>query len=399
MNKIFLLLPLVCGVPALSGCSSAIPRTEKAMRVQPVLSVRNSDSSARGFYQLGLYYQGQNRLEPAADAYRKALALQGSYIEAHNALGTTYSLQGKFDQAIAEFQLILQTKPQLAHIYNNLGYTYYLQQHFGEAIAAYEKAIALDQSNPRTYNNLGAAYAKLGETEKSRLAIARSVALNAHHAEAAPAASTNADIEAGAALALTQDTGSVALPPLTSGASVAMGSDTIEVAASAEHAQDGRAPIARALLQYERWGQRLDPATPMAPIQAMSPAIHRSTRDGKTFRLEIANGNGIAGLARKVSDTLASHGLPISNLINLKPYRQQKTSIQYRKGFRDEALRLSRKLPTSPSLVSNDHLRDSVDVQLILGKDVTSLAALSGADAATVIQLSGKMLAEQDKGH
>ncbi len=106
--------------------------------------------------------------------------------------------------------------------------------------------------------------------------------------------------------------------------------------------------------------------------------------DDKVFRLEVANGNGVTGLARKVRATLAQQGLPVSYLSNLKPYRTLETTIQYRSGFRDEALRLGRTLIKPPILVSNDRLRGSADVQLVLGKDATSTMALFRTDSGTV---------------
>lgn len=102
------------------------------------------------------------------------------------------------------------------------------------------------------------------------------------------------------------------------------------------------------------------------------------------FRFEIANGNGITGLARKVRATLVQQGLPPSRLTNLKPYRTLETTIQYRSGFHDAALRLSRTLSKPATLVGNDHLRSGADVQLVLGKDVTSTMALFRADSDTV---------------
>ena len=130
MKRACFLLPLACSLPVLLSCSTPMPHAESAMRIEPVLSIRNSDSTARGFYQLGRYYQGQNRLDLAADAYRKALELHAAFVDARSALGTIYAAQGKYDEAIVEFTAALKIVPELAHVYNNLGYTYVLRHDY-----------------------------------------------------------------------------------------------------------------------------------------------------------------------------------------------------------------------------------------------------------------------------
>ncbi len=182
-----IMLPLVCSVPVLLGCATPANAPQKgavALTVQPLLRIRDSAGSARDYYQLGRFYQGQNRFAQAAEAYRKALEHHKDNIEARNALATTYSAQGKLNEAIAEFETILKVTPQLAHLHNNLGYAYYLQNNFSKAIAAFETAAALEPNNPRTHNNLGLAYRKMGDVEKARLAFARAAELNSNGAMA-----------------------------------------------------------------------------------------------------------------------------------------------------------------------------------------------------------------------
>lgn len=401
MKKIYYLLPLACSMPVLLSCSTPAPHAESAMRIQPVLSIRNSDSSARGFYQLGRYYQGQNRLDQAADAYRKALDLHAAYVDARNALATIYSAQGKFDEAIAEFTAVLKIVPELAHVYNNLGYTYYLQNNYVEAIAAFEKAIALEPRNQRAFNNLGSAYQKLGNPEKSRLAFARAAELNSpnvsanddktSHAVAAGEAAANGARSVpiagpGVTVELQTQRASVALNtasdgPATTLAETSLPATALEPASPgvAETQSKPETPVADVptLFVYDR---------KLLPNKLFSVAI---AADGNgawagrfeqaiAFRLEIANGNGVTGLARKVGDTLVRNGSPLPKLTNLKPFQQRHTVIQYRTGFEGEAVRLSRKLINPPTLVNNDHLRKSADVRLVLGKDMVSQVALFG---------------------
>ena len=136
-----------------------------------------------------------------------------------------------------------------------------------------------------------------------------------------------------------------------------------------------------------------------APVSlAAAPQIADSVAVAdKVFQLEIANGNGVTGMARKVRALLVQQGLPTSHLINLKPYRTPETTIQYRSGFRDEALRLSQTLTKPPTLVSNDHLHSKADVQLVLGKDATSTMALFHTGSAAV-KMAKKVAPQDDAG-
>ncbi|MFD2270639.1 tetratricopeptide repeat protein [Undibacterium arcticum] len=500
MNK-FRLLPLACSLPVLLSCSAPVgappSSTNSAMRIEPVLSIRNSDGNARGLYQLGRYYQGQNRLEQAADAYRKAVQQHADYIEARSALGTIYSTQGKYDAAIEEFSAILKLAPQLAHIYNNLGYTYYLQGSYAEAVAAFDKAIAIDPDNPRPYNNLGSVYHQLGEQQRAQLAFARANALTARAAATPGSAAGDASLAVAGrgeqspdSIALTNPAAPIALQTVAAGPSTALEA-TSRVFTSGEPAvvvpvapTTPAATIASTAAAAVEWNEpsaatpvlaagelAVVPAAPTTPAAEIawsaSPAVASNELSAPTpvfaagelavvaaapttpaaaiastavpavewnepsavaptftagelavvaaalttpaatmaaaavtsiepsvtapaepresgafatadrkFRMEIANGNGVPGLARRIGATMASQGFAPSRLTNQKPYRQLETTVRYRDGFHDEALRISQQFNKPTRLVGNANLRDTVDVQLVLGKDVISNVAL-----------------------
>lgn len=412
-----IMLPLVCSVPILLGCSTpavAPGTTATALKIEPLLRVRDAAGSASDFYQLGRYYQGQNRFAQAADAYRKALEYRKDDIEARNALATTYAAQGKLDQAIAEFEAILKIKPELARLHNNLGYAYYLQGDFGRAVGAFKTAMALEPRDPRTYNNLGLAYRKMGESEKSRLAFARVAELEhpdtAAGADVVPSASPPPATAAGGgniasvrpSVALQGQTPSIDLPPLP--ASVALNPGAAGTARTA--ADPNQPPVAPYLLAHrgpesialdagQERAERQSAAVVPVPVPATaapSPAMLDVTAAAKPYRLEIANGNGVTGLARKVGAKLLLQGLPPAHLINLKPYREPASSIRYRDGFDAQAQQLGQHLGHAPAVLGNQHLPRGVDVQLVLGRDAMHPVALFG-DEPEPAQLARKTAA------
>ncbi|MES2105172.1 MAG: tetratricopeptide repeat protein [Pseudomonadota bacterium] len=427
MKKNNYLLPLLASLPALFSCSTpATKPTLASARIEPVMQTSRPDDTSLGYYQLGRFYQGQNRLDLAAEAYRKAIGLSASFVEAHNALGTVYSKQGKYEDAITELSTALKIVPDLARVYNNLGYTYYLQNNFSEAVIAYEKAIALEPGNPRTYNNLGAALGKLGDTEKSRLAFARAEELNsptaavaANNEKVLPVAQAEAQIQAQVqAQAPTlaqvdrQEPSNVPAPISIAGTSVAYqlptahesialafnnsaGTALAEISMPADLPEQpsllpllaqpsGQKSDVAALpllnLRADRIVSKLFPAAAVATNTEISyrPAV--PAEPAKAYRLEIANGNGVTGLATKVRKTLALQGVPAARLTNIKPYREPQTLIQYRAAYMDQALLLSKKFLKAPKLVQDEHLRSSSDLRLVLGKDVATQLALFGPE-------------------
>ncbi|MES2071697.1 MAG: tetratricopeptide repeat protein [Pseudomonadota bacterium] len=425
MKNKYCLLPLLASLPALFSCST--PATAPALsaaRVEPLMQASGAEDTSLGYYKLGRFYQGQNRLEQAAEAYRKAIGLSASYVDAHNALGTVYSKQGKFDEAIAELSTALQIVPDLARVYNNLGYTYYLQSNFAEAVVAYEKAIALEPGNPRTYNNLGVAYDKLGDAEKSRLAFQRAEGLNLPAATAnneklpAPAPAslavelvTRADVAnapasislAGATVAyqLPISSDSISLPPLSLGNDGKFGSTTLaELPTPVELSQQFIPPpeptlgslskpeLARPALLSVKFDRALGKLFSAAAESEISYPPASRPEQAKAYRLEIANGNGVTGLATKVRKTLVSQGLPVARLTNIKPYQEPQTLIQYRAGYQEQALLLGKKFLKTPRLVQEEHLRSSSDLRLVLGKDVVNRVALFAPDEEETMRLA-----------
>jgi len=105
--------------------------------------------------------------------------------------------------------------------------------------------------------------------------------------------------------------------------------------------------------------------TNAAPTQA----AEKSNPETRKFHLEVSNGNGVTGMAKKVANFLHVDGLPTARLTNQKPYQLPTSQIQYREGYQAEALRLKSSLPNPSALIQSEGLRVDIDVRLVLGKD------------------------------
>jgi len=115
----------------------------------------------------------------------------------------------------------------------------------------------------------------------------------------------------------------------------------------------------------------------------------------QTFRLELSNGNGVTGMARRLGEQLIAKGLPKASRTNQKPFRQRVTQIQYRDGYADVAATLRSRMHNQPPMIKTAALRASTDVRVVLGRDLPRDVALLDA-APEVTQVAH---ASQDTGN
>ncbi|GHD71633.1 tetratricopeptide repeat protein [Vogesella fluminis] len=364
MKNTPLLLSLLCCVPLLQSCESVLP-SKQAWGFQPLLKVRHANESPAAYYQLGRYYQGQNRNDLAIPAFRQALALDKHYAEAHNALGSLYAGQHQFELAIMEFQLALAAAPDTAHFYNNLGYAYYLQGRPVEAAAMLEKAASLKPGDAKITTNLNLALAQKAQAELVQQAFAPATV-------SPPAAAA----------------GNTVAPPVTE---TRMAAPTVEPAsqpAAAEVATPSPALPAASSPVAEPAPAIVPPPAPAGQPQTTEPAAptmlaaarpapaKEAAPPARTALYEVSNGNGITGMARRVNQALLAQGYPAARLTNSKPFRQPVTVVEYRPGYAGVAARLSASLPLKPAIAEKTGLRQNTDVRLVLGRDVMTRFAL-----------------------
>lgn len=352
MKRRQMIFPLVCCIPLLASCTSTQTVGAFPWSVKPHYRVSDSGLSPQAYYQTGRYFQGQQRYDQALQAYRKALDADGSFYEARNGLGVILSLQGRYPEAIEQFQLALKVAPEAAHIHNNLGYAYYLHGRPAEAVVALEQAVKLDAGNSRAHANLGLALAKAGDGEKAQQALGQAAALQDARGEPGPAAdNAGPAATAGQALALPKDRGVIRpLPEMESSLQL------VQLAPSVFELRE------RAVL-------------PMG-----TPLVAETQK----FRVEVSNGNGVTGMARKVGRFLGGNGFVASRITNQKPFEVGLSHIYYRAGYLGEAQRVKANFPDQPALIQSNALRADVDVRLVLGRDVADRTAYFDAGAGRI---------------
>jgi hypothetical protein len=86
--------------------------------------------------------------------------------------------------------------------------------------------------------------------------------------------------------------------------------------------------------------------------------------------VEIINGNGVKGIAKAVASKFKESGNVELKVADAKRFNQMKTHIQYKSGYRDDAVRLNHYLLNKPYLVRNDNLPNDISLRLVLGRDL-----------------------------
>lgn len=329
------------------GACQSVPKDSTALKVVPAEQVRHSTSRPDALYAVGRYHQGQVRYDKAIESYQKLLAEYPDHAEARNALGVIYANQGKHAAAIDELEKAVVNAPDSAGTRNNLGYAYLLAGRVGEAIDALEIAAQLDPAHQRVRDNLGIALARAGRGNKD-----------------AGATVAAADERKGAA------TKNVAPP------------DKIQLVPVAANVFSLQLPVRTSVKTSPLPPPELAAPNPVSPPVRQAEAAATGVM-GKGMRLEVSNGNGVTGLAKKTSTHLEESGYVKVRITNEPPYRLAATQIQYRPGSEPQARSLQTALRAGIPLVVSQQLRPDVQVRLLLGKDVKSVAEVAAQTPAT----------------
>jgi tetratricopeptide (TPR) repeat protein len=328
-------LSIICA--AMGGCSSPMQKQpERPLAVEPVLNI-NHGVSAEGLARLGRYFEGQRRYEQAVNAYREAIKRDPLMVEAYTGLGMSLAGQQRYDDAIRQFQAAIVLEPQAAHLHNNLGYAYLLSGQTEQAVKALEEAQRMDPAHTRSAENLRFAQARLGNT----------VPLPAPQRATAGVQTITAPVP---------------------------GTRLVEIAPQVFELK--LAPKPRNLERIQ--------AVPLPPLPQQQPRAVPT----RSFQLEVSNGNGVLGLAKRIAGRLTAAGVPRARLTNQRPFDQPATEVQYREGYAAEAQALAAKLQQPVQVKQNEQLASHIDVRLVLGRDVLSDVALAPPAPAAATKIA-----------
>lgn len=337
---------LACALAGSLGLAACVaPAPLQPMRVAPSMRLDHSGPGpAQGYVALARRYEGEGRWPEALQAWRKAALAAPGDAEVHNALGQAQAGLGDHDASVAALKHAVGLAPDQPALHNNLGYALMRAGQAQEARAALLQALALQPDYARAQANL------------SRLEMAQASA-QATAAPAAPAAGTQAEMSAAAAA--------------TAAAAMAVREAAVarEPAAPSETAPTGARTVASmAQAPTHPSSEPLKAPQPAASTLARPPL---QTAGSATQRVEIANGNGIEGMAACMAEVLRAQGaVGAARLRNALPYDTATTVVRYRAGHDAAALALARQLPGGVPTMAGMDRADSLDLRIVLGHDL-----------------------------
>jgi len=310
-------LILLCGVACflLWNCSGTgkisgffpVSRPNDREIVGFASTVRPYKGNADAHYNLGHYLVETGRYREAIVAFKKVVATRPESALAYNGLGVCYDNLRDFAKAMEAYATALKIDPNLDYVHNNMGYSLLLQKRYDEAIDAFKKAIVLNGRQHQYHNNLGRAYALAGRLD-----------LAVDEFKLAPR------------------------KPITQ-------------TAAAE--QGGQSPARCAALNGQEQG------TVRTSQGAGNPP--------KNSRVELLNGNGVNGMARKMRTYLREWGFEVVRCANADSFNYPRTNIYYKKEAQDTAVQLARHIPTVKNVTEANKLdRPGVTIKLLVGKDL-----------------------------
>ncbi len=345
MFKMRTIVLSVWGAFAIAGCASLNQLSNKPSQPVPANTARQATRGPDDFYRLGRYYQGEVHYDRAIEAYQQALTIDHRLADAHNGLGVVYAEQGRYDEAIKEFKAAIELSPGVAYLHNNLGYALLLLGSSQEALGPLEIAQRLEPSNEKVLFNLRLAHERLGGLQSDK-------------ARATPAAMPPAPVNT-----VTPKTQSD-----SSTVKVVVVAPSVYELRVSERTQPQVASVKDGVIEEE----------PLQPPQSAKKTL-------RSFKLEVSNGNGSKGLAKRVARLLEQKGVRTGRITNHTTFLQARTEIQYRKGFLTEASSLREFLPTDTRTIPSSSLRNDIQVRVLLGRDARSETALPDLAAHPIV--------------
>lgn len=296
-------------------------------------STRPVSTLSASHYKLGRYYQQQKKYAKAVEQFSKAVRNDSRYCKAYNALGMSYDALTDCDLAYDAYERAVQCDPQAAYLYNNYGCSNILCGDYEKGLALLFMAEQLSGDNSRIKNNIKLAQ-RLVERKNN-------VGLSALH---------------DATLALAPETAldQVGNEGQSAEASVEESVEDLQSAASTNTVVDT-----------------------LVTEQAKKMSLQDQTVPAEQYAkgaVEVSNGNGVTGMARRSADYLRGYGFDIRRITNAKHFRFDYSMIYYKKGYLQLAKELAKVIPGAQNLEKVDALgRESLGVRILLGRDLVKM--------------------------
>lgn len=153
--------------------------------VRPAVPPAGDRKAAERELAQGQEAQRARRMSEAIQHYRRAVSADGSYFEAHYALGRALFETRSFKASCAEWETALAIQPDFSDARYNFAFTLKAAGQYRDAAAELEKLLALHPDEARAHLTLGNLYAEqLGDKPRARLHYNRVLELEPRNPQA-----------------------------------------------------------------------------------------------------------------------------------------------------------------------------------------------------------------------
>ncbi len=144
---------------------------------EPEITLADSPDPAEHF-KLGKQQYEMGLMDEALCSYRKALALNPDYAQAHNNAGNVYETTGRADDAIASYRRALSSDPTLANAHYNLGRMLAARGDSDGALACYYTATAIDPDFSEAHTAEGLLHVEKHRWNEASAALQKAVSID-----------------------------------------------------------------------------------------------------------------------------------------------------------------------------------------------------------------------------
>jgi tetratricopeptide (TPR) repeat protein len=144
---------------------------------------------------LGMIMEAQRDLPAAEAQYQKTMGLDAEAAVAANNLAWLYvSSNRNLDQALQLAQTAAKQLGEVPQVNDTLGWIYYRKGIFQPAVRHLEKSIQKDATDPSVHYHLGMAYLQMGEIDKAKKSLTKSLSMSQNFDGASEAKKALADL-------------------------------------------------------------------------------------------------------------------------------------------------------------------------------------------------------------
>lgn len=328
-------------------------------------SVRPKSTLSDAHYRLGLHYQQMGEHDKAIGEFTRALRFDRGYCKAYNGIAMTYDLQKRCEPAHASYEQAVQCAPGETYVYNNYACSSLLCGDYEKGMDLLRKAEVLAGNDTRIKNNLRIArsiaiHENISDfkTEEPHLPPAAESGVTAaqpppenKRVSPDPVCTIPADF----LYAVSHERYMSKMPKDQQLESIAA------IAAGTSNRQTERSEVSHSNDLFA--GKSINPVTSQF-----------SSSPSKTVAVEVSNGNGATGMAKRSADFLRGQGFTVRSVTNAKHFRFEESVIYYKEEYLQAAKDLAAAIPGAQNLEKvNTMAKPSIGIRVLLGRDLVSI--------------------------